>query len=34
MSYFLDNQLSDSGEVVSLTCQPPFTTRKISGSHF
>jgi hypothetical protein len=28
-SYFLDNRLRDGGEVVSLTCRPPFTLRKI-----
>jgi hypothetical protein len=31
---FLDNQLTDGGEVVSLTRRPPFTPRKIPGTHF
>jgi hypothetical protein len=30
---FLDNRLTDGGGVVSLTRQPPFTTRKIPGTH-
>jgi hypothetical protein len=30
----LGNRLTDDGEVVSLTCQPPFTPRKIPGTHF
>jgi hypothetical protein len=30
---FLDNQLMDGGEVVSLTRQPPFTPRKIPGTY-
>jgi hypothetical protein len=34
LPYFLDNRLSDGGEVVSLTRQPPFTPRKIPGTHF
>jgi hypothetical protein len=29
---FLDNGLTDGGEVVSLMCQPPFTTKKIPGT--
>jgi hypothetical protein len=32
--YFLNNWLTDDGEVVSLTSQPPFTPRKIRGTHF
>jgi hypothetical protein len=32
--YFLDNRLTDGGEVVSLTRRPPFTPRKIPGTHF
>jgi hypothetical protein len=32
--HFLDNQLTDGGEVVSLTRRPPFTPRKIPGTHF
>jgi hypothetical protein len=27
--HFLDNRLTDGGEVASLTRRPPFTTRKI-----
>jgi hypothetical protein len=34
LSHFLDNWLTDGGEVVSLTCRPPFTPRKIPGAHF
>jgi hypothetical protein len=34
LPYFLDNRLTDGGEVVSLTRRPPFTTRKIVGTHF
>jgi hypothetical protein len=34
LPYFLDNQLTDGGEVVSLTRRPPFTTRKIPDTHF
>jgi hypothetical protein len=30
----LDNRLTDGGEAVSLMCQPPFTCRKIPGTHF
>jgi hypothetical protein len=33
-SHFLDNRLTDGGKVVSLTYRPPFTPRKISGTHF
>jgi hypothetical protein len=33
-SRFLDNRLTDSGEVVSLMSRPPFTPRKIPGIHF
>jgi hypothetical protein len=32
--FSLDNRLTDGGEVVSLTRQPPSTTRKITGTHF
>jgi hypothetical protein len=28
LTHFLDNRLTDGGEVVSLTCRPPFTPRK------
>jgi hypothetical protein len=31
---FPDNQLTDEGEVVSLTRRPPFTLRKIPGTRF
>jgi hypothetical protein len=31
---FLDNRLTDGGEVVGLERQPPFTPRKIPGIHF
>jgi hypothetical protein len=34
LPHFLDNWLTDVGEVVSLTHRPPFTPRKIPGSHF
>jgi hypothetical protein len=30
----LDNPLTDGGEVVSLMRWPPFTPRKIHGTHF
>jgi hypothetical protein len=32
LPHFLDNRLTDGGEVVNLTCRPPFTPRKISGT--
>jgi hypothetical protein len=31
---FLDNRPTGGGEVVSLMRRPPFTPRKISGTHF
>jgi hypothetical protein len=34
LPHFLGSQLTDGSEVVSLTCQPPFTPRKIPGTHF
>jgi hypothetical protein len=34
LPHFLDNQLTDGGKVVSLMRRPPFTTRKIPGTHF
>jgi hypothetical protein len=34
LPHFLDNRLTDGGEVVSLTRWPPFTARKIPGTHF
>jgi hypothetical protein len=32
--HFLDNRITDGGEVVSPTSQPPFAPRKIPGTHF
>jgi hypothetical protein len=32
--HFLDSQLTDGSEVVSLTYRPPFIPRKIPGTHF
>jgi hypothetical protein len=32
--HFLDNRLTDGGEVVSLTCRLPFIPRKIPDIHF
>jgi hypothetical protein len=34
LPHFLDNRLTDGGEVVGPTCRPPFTPRKIPGTHF
>jgi hypothetical protein len=34
LTHFLDNRLTDSGEVVSPTHLPLFTPRKIPGTHF
>jgi hypothetical protein len=34
LPHFLDNQLTDSGKVVSLKRRPPFAPRKIPGTHF
>jgi hypothetical protein len=34
LPHFLDNRLTDGGEVVSLTRRPPFIPRKIPGTHF
>jgi hypothetical protein len=31
---FIDNRPTDGSEVVSLTCRPPFTLRKIPDTHF
>jgi hypothetical protein len=31
---FSDIRLTDGGEVVSPTCRPPFTPRKIPDTHF
>jgi hypothetical protein len=32
--HFLENRLTDGGEVFSLMRWPPFNTRKIPGTHF
>jgi hypothetical protein len=32
LPHFLDNRLTDGGEVVNLKCRPPFTPRKIPGT--
>jgi hypothetical protein len=34
LQHFLDNRLTDGGDVVSLTRGAPFTPRKIPGTHF
>jgi hypothetical protein len=34
LPHFLGNRLIDDGGVVSLTRRPPFTPRKILGTHF
>jgi hypothetical protein len=34
LPHFLDNWLTDGGEVVSLMRRPHFTSRKIPGTHF
>jgi hypothetical protein len=34
LPYFLENWLTDGGEVVSLTCPPPFTTQEDSWYSF
>jgi hypothetical protein len=34
LPHSLDSRLADVGEVVSLTRRPPFTPRKIPGTHF
>jgi hypothetical protein len=34
LPHFLDNRLTDGGEVVSLMLRPPIPSRKIPGSHF
>jgi hypothetical protein len=34
LPHFLDSRLTNSGEVVSLAHRPPFTPRKIPGTHF
>jgi hypothetical protein len=30
----LDNRITDGGQIVRLTRRPPFTPRKIPGTHF
>jgi hypothetical protein len=32
--HFVDNRLTDGGEVVSLTSRLPFNSKKISGTDF
>jgi hypothetical protein len=32
--HFLDNRVTDGGQVVSLTRRPPFSPRKFLGTHF
>jgi hypothetical protein len=34
LPHFLENRLTDGGQVVSLTRRQPFTPRKIPGTHF
>jgi hypothetical protein len=34
LPHFLDNRLTDGGEVVNLRRRPPFTHSKIPGTHF
>jgi hypothetical protein len=34
LPHFLQNRLKDGVKIVSLTSRPPFTRRKISGTHF
>jgi hypothetical protein len=34
LPYFLDNRFTEGGEVVGFTRRPPFTPRKILGTHF
>jgi hypothetical protein len=34
LPHFLDNRLTDGGEVVSLTYRLVFTSRKVPGTHF
>jgi hypothetical protein len=33
LPHFLDIRLTDGGKVVSPICRPPFTPRKIPGTH-
>jgi hypothetical protein len=34
LPHFVDNRLTDGCEIVSLTSRPPFSHRKIPGTHF
>jgi hypothetical protein len=34
LPHFVDNRLTDGGEVINLTRRPPFTPMKIPGTHF
>jgi hypothetical protein len=34
LPHFLDSLLTDGDKVVSLTRRPPFTPRKLPGTHF
>jgi hypothetical protein len=34
LPYFPDNLLTDGGEIFNLMRQPPYTARKIPGTHF
>jgi hypothetical protein len=34
LPHFLDNRLTDGGQVASLTRLPPFTPKKIPGTHY
>jgi hypothetical protein len=34
LPHFIDNRLTDGGEVVSPTRRPPFTPKEIPGTHF
>jgi hypothetical protein len=34
LRHFMDNRLTDDGQDVSLTRRPPFTPRRIPGTHF
>jgi hypothetical protein len=33
LPHFLENRLTDGGEVVNFTRRPPFAPRKIPGTH-
>jgi hypothetical protein len=34
LPHFLDSRVTDGGKLVSLMRRPPFTPRKIAGTHF